>query len=174
MAFRRSPLSSWPATATPDYIVRALIVNTGIDLVQVAYREFGPALQDLNQGRLQVAATGAVLLLPHHRSGGAKLLAVTNKERFPQAPEVPTVREAGYPDLTFEGTVGFYGSRDMPMDIRNRISADVQAITADPGFRARIAEAGSAARTGSPADFAAAIEEQRVKVAAIHKSMQKR
>ena len=166
---------NWAATpGIPDYIVRALIMNAGIDMVQVAYREFGPALQDLNQGRLHVAATGAVLLLPHHRSGAAKLLAVTNKERLPQAPEVPTVREAGYPDLTFEGTVGIYGWRDIPTDIRNRISADVRAITADPAFRARIAETGSAARTGSPADFAAAIEEQRMKVAAIHKSMQKR
>ena len=95
---------------------------------------------------------------------------VSNKERSPQAPDVPTAREAGYPDLTFDGTVGIYGWRGMPAEIQNRISTDVQAITSDPAFRSRVATAGSAARSGTPAEFTAAIEEQRVKIAAIHKT----
>ena len=147
--------------------------SAGIDLVQVSYRDFAPAAQDLTQGRLQVAATGVPFLVPHHRAGTAPLLFVTNKERSPQAPEVPTAREAGYPDLTFEGTVGIYGWRDMPADIRSRISTDVQAITAEPAFRERVTTAGSAARTGTSAEFAAAIAEQRDKIAAIHKTMAK-
>ena len=139
----------------------------------VGPRDFAPAAQDLTQGRLQVAATGVPLLVPHHRAGTASLLFVTTKERSPQAPEVPTAREAGYPDLTFEGTVGIYGWRDMPADIRNRISTDVQAITAEPAFRERVMTAGSAARTGTSAEFAAAIAEQRDKIAAIHKTIAK-
>ena len=47
--------------------------NTGIDLVQVSYRDFAPATQDLTQGRLQVAATGVPLLVPDHRVGTAPL-----------------------------------------------------------------------------------------------------
>src|SRR5262245_4761129 len=152
---------NWAATpGLPDYIVRALITGTAIEMVQVSYRDFGPAAQDLTTGRLHVAATGVPLLVPHHRAGTAKLMFVTNKERSPQAPEVPTAREAGYPDLTFEGTVGIYGWRDMPADIRNRISTDVQAITAEPAFRERVMTAGSAARTGTSAEFTAAIAEQ--------------
>jgi tripartite-type tricarboxylate transporter receptor subunit TctC len=81
---------------------------------------------------------------------------------------VPTAREAGYPDLTFEGTVGIYGWREMPGDIRERISADVRAVAADPAFRARLATGGTAARGGTSAEFAAAIEDQRAKIAAIH------
>jgi tripartite-type tricarboxylate transporter receptor subunit TctC len=137
----------------------------------VPYRDFGPAAQDLNQGRLHVAATGVPFLVPHHQVGTAKLLFASNRERSPQAPDVPTASEAGYPDLTFEGTVGIYGWRDMPADIRNRISTDVQAVTTDPAFRAKVATAGSAARTGTSAEFAAAIEDQRSKIAAIHKTI---
>jgi tripartite-type tricarboxylate transporter receptor subunit TctC len=61
----------------------------------------------------------------------------------------------------------------MPADIRNRISTDVQAITAEPAFRERVMTAGSAARTGTSAEFAAAIAEQRDKIAAIHKTIAK-
>lgn len=165
---------NWAATpGLPYYILLALMKSTAIDMVQVSYRDFGPAAQDLNQGRLHVAATGVPLLVPHHRAGTSKLMFVTNRERSPQAPEVPTAREAGYPDLTFEGTVGIYGWRNMPQDIQKRISEDVRAIAADPAFRERIVKAGSAARTGSTAEFAAAIEEQRSKIAAIHKAIPK-
>ena len=165
---------NWAATpGLPYYILLALMKGTGIELVQVSYRDFAPAAQDLTQGRLQVAATGVPFLVPHHRAGTAPLLFVTNKGSSPQAPEVPTAREAGYPGLTFEGTVGIYGWRDMPADIRNRISTDVQAITAEPAFRERVMTAGSAARTGTSAEFAAAIAEQRDKITAIHKTIAK-
>jgi tripartite-type tricarboxylate transporter receptor subunit TctC len=100
-------------------------------------------------------------------------LFVTNRQRSPQTPEVPTASEAGYPDLTFEGTVGIYGWRDIPADIQARVSSDVQTITADTDFRARIAASGSAARTGTGKDFAAAIEEQRAKIALLHQSAAK-
>jgi tripartite-type tricarboxylate transporter receptor subunit TctC len=163
---------NWAATpGVPFYVLLALLKSAGIDMVQVSYRDFGPAAQDLNQGRLHVAATGVPLLVPHHQAGTSKLMFVTNRERSPQAPDVPTARESGYPDLTFEGTVGIYGWRDMPQSIQKRISDDVQAIAGDAAFRDRIVKAGSAVRTGSAAEFAAAIEDQRSKIAAIHKTI---
>ena len=97
---------NWAATpGLPYYVLLALQKSAGIDMVQVAYRDFAPAYQDLNQGRLHVAGTGVPTLVPHHRAGTAKLLFVTNRERSPQAPDVPTAAEAGYPDLTFDGVV---------------------------------------------------------------------
>jgi len=165
---------NWAATpGVPYYVMLALQKSAAIDMVQVPYRDFAPAVQDLTQGRLQVAATAVSSLVPHHHAGTAKLLFVTNRERSPQAPDVPTASEAGYPDLTFEGTVGIYGWRDMPAEIRERVSKDVQAVAADPAFRARLVAGGTAARTGTAAEFAAAIEEQRAKIAALHQAVAK-
>ncbi len=165
---------NWAATpGLPYYILLALQKSAALDMVQVSYRDFAPAYQDLTQGRLHVASTGVPTLLPHHQAGTAKLLAVFNRERSPQAPDVPTAAEAGYPDLTFDGTVGIFGWRDIAADIRDRISADVRAVTADPSFRARLLSSGVAPRTGTPADYAAAIEEQRAKIAAIHQATAK-
>ena len=162
---------NWAATpGVPHYVVLALQKSAGMDMTQVSYRDFGPAYQDMNQGRLHVAATGVPALLPHHQAGTGKLVLVTNRERSPQAPEVPTAREAGHPDLTFEGAVGIYGWRDFPSDIKNRIVADVGAVAADSVFRARLASGGTAARSGTSAEFAAAIEDQRSKIAAVHQA----
>jgi tripartite-type tricarboxylate transporter receptor subunit TctC len=166
---------NWAATpGLPRYIVLALQKSAGLDMVEVAYRDFAPAYQDLNQGRLHFAATGVPTLAPHHRAGTAPLLFVTNRERAPQAPDVATAREQGYPDLTFEGTVGLYGTRDMTAEIKRRIAADVTSIVADPAFRARTESVGVAPRGGTPEEFAAAIEEQRAKIALIHESIAKR
>jgi tripartite-type tricarboxylate transporter receptor subunit TctC len=160
---------NWAATSgLPDYIFAALQKSAGIKMAQVSYREFAPALQDLGEGRIHVAVTGLALLLPQVQAGKAKLLMVTNRERSPLAPGVPTAKEAGYPDLTFDGIVGFYGWRDIPAELKERIAADVRAVGSDPAINARIAGLGSAVRVGTPAEFAAAIEEQRAKIAALH------
>jgi tripartite-type tricarboxylate transporter receptor subunit TctC len=101
------------------------------------------------------------------------MLMVTNSERSPLAPDVPTANEAGYPDLTFSGVVGFYGWRDIPTELKERIAADVRTVGADPAISARISSMGSVVRVSTPGEFAAAIEEQRAKIAAIHRATAK-
>jgi tripartite-type tricarboxylate transporter receptor subunit TctC len=160
---------NWAATSgLPDYIFAALQKSAGLTLAQVSYREFAPALQDLGEGRIHVAVTSVALLLPQVQAGKAKLLMVTNRERSPLALDVPTAKEAGYPDLTFDGVVGFYGWHDIPAELKERIAADVRAVGSDPAIRARIAGLGSAVRVGTPTEFAAVVEEQRAKIAALH------
>ena len=106
----------------------------------------------------------------HHRAGTAKLLFVTNRERSPQVPDVPTAKEAGYPDLTFEGVVrrlrlARHAGRDPP----ERVVADVAPIVADPGIsRPRAQGRHGAAQRHAGSEFAAAIEAQREQIAAIH------
>ena len=165
---------NWAATpGLPVYALLALQRQAGIEMANVPYRDFVPAYQDLNQGRLQVIGTGVPTQVAHHRAGTAKLLFVTNGERSPQVPDVPTAREAGYPDLTFEGVSGIYGWRDMPPEIATRMIEDVGAIVADPDFRARVLKVGTVPRTGTQEQFAAAIEGQRAQVATIHAAMAK-
>jgi tripartite-type tricarboxylate transporter receptor subunit TctC len=161
---------NWAASpGVPHYVFAALQKSAAIELVQISYRDFRPALQDVGEGRIQAVATGVALLLPQVHAGKVKLLMVNNRRRSPQAPEVPTAAEAGYPDLTFEGAVGLYGGRDMPADLRERIAADIRVVATDPAIAARVANMGSALRVGTPAEFAAAIEEQRAKIATIAK-----
>lgn len=135
-----------------------------LDVVQVSYRDQTLAIQDLAQGRVQFVATTLTALLPLVHAGKIRLLAVTNKRRAPLAPAIPTAAEAGHAELEFEGLVGFFGPRDMPAELRDRISRDVRAVGADPALVERLTSAGQLVRGSTPAEFAAAIEEQRSRI----------
>jgi tripartite-type tricarboxylate transporter receptor subunit TctC len=159
---------NWAATTgLPLYVVAALQKVADIDITQISYRDFGPAFQDFATGRVQLLATGINLLLPQVQAGRGKFLLVTNRERSPLAPEVPTPKEAGFPGLAFNGVNGIYGWRGMPESLKARIAADVRAIAGDPAVAERLKPTGATMRPGTGAEFAAAIEEQRAQVAAV-------
>ena len=168
VARARSGKLNWAATpGLPYFAFSEFQKRASLDMVHVPYRDFNQAFADLAEGRIDAVAAGVVPLRSYASAGKIRFLAVFNNERDPLAPDVVTVAEAGYANLTFSAITGFFGWRDMPSDLRERISADVQAIAADPAIKARLSSMGSVARGSTPAEFAAAIEEQRAKVAAI-------
>ena len=168
LARRQPGKLNWAATSgLPQYIFVDFQKRTGLDLTEVPYKEVAPMLQDLGQRRVDVAVTTPATFLPLVESGKAQMLMVTNRERSPLAPHVPTAAEAGFSDLLFEGVVGFYGWRDMPTDLRQRIAADVNTVAADPTLVERLRDVGVVVRIGTPAAFAAAIEDQKAKVRAL-------
>jgi tripartite-type tricarboxylate transporter receptor subunit TctC len=164
---------TWAATpGQTAIIVPAFLKSAGIDMLRVSYNNFSVALQDLAQGRLHLAATSLSALLPPIHAGKAKLLMVTNQQRSPQAPEAPTAREAGFPNLTFPGFVLLYGPRSMPAALRERIAADFREAAKDPDLRKRLDGMGLTIRVGTPAEAVAELEEQKVKIEAAIKLAQ--
>src|SRR5262249_13643142 len=97
-------------------------------------------------------------------AGKVKLLAMTNTVRAPTAPDVPTVTEAGHPELTLDGLVGFFGPPGMPLALRQRIAEDVRAV-ADPTIAARLAD------TGQVMNIGPATDDQRANIAPIAKEL---
>jgi tripartite-type tricarboxylate transporter receptor subunit TctC len=156
---------NWAATAgLPQYIFSAFQKSTGLMLTQVPYRDFAPALQDFAEGRIHVVVTAPSFLLPAVAAGKARLVMVSNRQRSPLAPEVPTAAESGFPQLTFEGVVGFYGWRDMPTPLRDQIAEDIRAVGADAAVISRLRNVGVEVRVGTPAEFSSSIAEQKKKV----------
>jgi len=156
---------SWAATAgLPQYIFQALQKRAGLTLTQVPYREFTPALQDLATNRIQVLTASPSVMAPLLESGKARMLMVTNRQRSPIAPDVPTAEEVGFPELTFDGVVGFFGGRDLPIALRDRIAEDVAAVGTSSEINSRLRAVGVVIRVGTPAQFATDIEEQSAKV----------
>ena len=145
--------------------------SAGLSMAEVTYREDNLAVEDLGEGRIQVMIAILTSVLPQVQAGKVRLLAVTNKVRCPLAPDVPTAIEAGYPDLAYEGLLGFLGSRDISTGLRDRIAADTRAVAAEPVMVDRLAAIGQIARGSTPAGFSDAIEEQRDKMASIVKSL---
>jgi tripartite-type tricarboxylate transporter receptor subunit TctC len=163
---------NWAASpGIPYFAFAGFLKYAGLDMVYVSYRDFNPAFVDVGEGRIDIMVAGIAPMLPHSRSGKIKLLAVLNHERTPVVPEVPTVNEIGYSSLAFDGVTGFYGWRDIPNELRERIAADVRAVAADSAIAERLKPTGTLVRVGTPADFAVAIEEQRAKMIAVGEAL---
>ena len=153
----------------PRFLFEAFLKNQALDMLHVPYKETTPQLTDLGEGRIHVVITGLVGALPVHEAGKARFLAVTNSERAANFPDIPTVKELGQPIMSVDGLSGFFGGRDMPNELRDKIAADIRAVAIDPELKRRLETIGQTLRVGSPAEFAAAIEVQREWAAEIAK-----
>jgi tripartite-type tricarboxylate transporter receptor subunit TctC len=155
---------NWYAVPGSPYLsYLAFQKREGFTSTFVPYRNATAVLADLSEGRVQVAVVPMALVLGQLRSGKIKALAVTNSVRTPAAPDVPTAAEAGYPDLAFGGLLGLFGTRDMPLPLRDQIAADVRALLTEPDVVQRLTNAGLVMRGTSPTEFAAILDEQRAK-----------
>jgi tripartite-type tricarboxylate transporter receptor subunit TctC len=154
------------ATGVTDLIVAGTAKSLGLDMAKVPYRNTVNAINDLSEGRIQMYIAALAIARPHVQAGRVKLIAVTNRERASSLPDLPTVAEAGFPTLEFDGLAGFFGPSHMPEALRNRIAADVAAVS-DPEIVSRLLTIGLVVNLGGPAEFAASIKEQADKLAVI-------
>jgi tripartite-type tricarboxylate transporter receptor subunit TctC len=160
------------ATGAFDFMFDGFLKSANIDMAKVPYRNVVEALSDVGENRVQMFQGALAIAQPQLQAGKVKLLAVMNSVRAPAEPEVPTIAEAGHPELTLDGLVGFFTVEGlMSAELRERISADIRAAAVDPTILARLTVTGQLSKVAGPAEFAAAIDEQRAKVAASAKTL---
>ena len=157
-------------TGALDFMFAGWLKEEGLDISKVAYKNPVDAANDLAEGRVQVYELALAIVRPQLQSGKIKLLAVSNTARAPTEPDLPTVKEAGYPALTLDGLVGLFGPTGMPLERRQRITADVGAV-ADATIKDRLAATGQLLNVGGPEEFAKSIDQQRAAVAAFAKAL---
>jgi tripartite-type tricarboxylate transporter receptor subunit TctC len=151
-------------TGITDIIVAGYIKSADLDMAKVPYRDTVQALNDLAENRIQFYIAALAIVQAQMQAGRVKVLAVTNRTRAPAAPQIPTVTEAGVPGLAFDGLVGLFGPPEMPVELRNRIAAEVKTALEDPTIANRLNATGQVVAPGTPAEFAAAMQEQRAKL----------
>ena len=163
-------LNSAGTTGAVDFVVAGYLKGAGVDVAKVPYRDGVQALNDLAEGRIQLYVAALAIMRPQVQSGKVKIIAVTNHERAPILPDVPTANEAGQPALSFDGLVGLFGPRGMPAAVRDRIAADVLEIAKDPEIATKLTSTAQVVRPGGADEFAREIAEQRARVAAAAKA----
>ena len=152
-------------TGAHEFVFSGWLKQMDINMVEVPYRNPVDAANDLAQDRVQVFSSALAIVRPQIEAGKIKLLAMANTVRAPSEPDVPTLREAGYPSLTLDGLVGLFGPPGMPIELRERITADIRAV-ADSTVADRLALTGQIMNIGGPEEFAKSVDEQRAEVAA--------
>ena len=158
-------------TGANDLLFAGFLKTENLDMAKVPYRDAVQAINDLAEGRIHCFVAAYAILRPQIQAGRVKVLALTNRQHAVALPDIPTAAEAGFKSLSFDGLVGLLGPRDMPLPIRERIAADIRGIVTDPAIVARLTATGQVVSPGTPAEFAAAIDDQRATVAAIGKSL---
>ena len=157
-------------TGALDFVFAGWLKQEGLNINKVPYRNPVDAANDLAEGRVQVYEAALAIVRPQLESGKIKLLAVTNSVHAPTLPKLPTVAEAGYPALTIDGLVGLFGPTGMPLELRQRITADIRAVV-DPTIEDRLTITGQLTNIGGPEEFGKSIDEQRAKIADFAKQL---
>jgi tripartite-type tricarboxylate transporter receptor subunit TctC len=153
------------ATGANDFVATGFLKQAGADIARVPYRDTVQAINDLGEGRIQLYVAAYAIMRPLVESGKVKVIAITNGERAPMLPNVPTAKEAGHPALGIDGLVGLFGPKEMPAALRERIAADVMAAASDPDVAAKISLTGQIVRPGGAEEFAREIAVQTKVVA---------
>jgi len=101
------------------------------------------------------------------QTGKIKIISINDRERSPIAPDIATVVEAGFPSLLASPVLGLLGPRDMPIDLRRRIAADVLSALDDKTIGERLALVGQPAAPMDVDAYTTALKEQYAQVARI-------
>jgi tripartite-type tricarboxylate transporter receptor subunit TctC len=136
---------------------------TGIGLTAVHYKGGGAAMVAMLGGEVKVGFNLVTQALPHVKTGRVKAYVITAKKRFPGAADIPTVVEAGFPDLEADYWTGLFAPARTPPSIVAKINRDVVAILQSAAMRALLLEQGAEPVPGTPQEFANFIRSETVK-----------
>jgi tripartite-type tricarboxylate transporter receptor subunit TctC len=130
---------------------------TGTDLLHVPFKGSAPAVNALLGDHVNLAFDTLTVLAPQVREGKIKGLAVTSRERSPQAPDVPTAAEAGLQDFVVDSWFGLVVPAATPKSIIERLNTEVVRIGKLPDVQERLGTQGLTVTTSTPEAFAQTI-----------------
>lgn len=129
-------------TGSPGHLGAELLKQTfGVDWLHVPYKGTGPAIQDVMAGQIDFSIAGLSAVLPHIRAGTLKPLAVTDKARLAQLPQVPAISEL-VKGFEYSIWLGISAPANTPAATVAQLDRYVQTTIADPDFQKRLFEAG--------------------------------
>ena len=141
---------------------------TKTDMMHVPYKGTAPAEADLMAGHISVMFDTATAI-PFINGGKLKPLGVMSKKRNPALPNVPTLDEAGIPDLYASSWYGLMGPAGMPPSIVNKLNAELNEALRSPEVQKRMSDLGAEIGGGTPAEFANFIQSEIARYADIVK-----
>jgi tripartite-type tricarboxylate transporter receptor subunit TctC len=137
------------------------MIRTGVELTHVPYRGAAPALSDVIAGNIQLVFDNYVGVISTVRAGQLRALGVTSPERWPLAPEYPTVQEQGVPDYDLPSFSSVMGPKGIPEPIVARMNGILNAALTSADLIGRLHAQGLVPYPSSPAEFAAVMRQQR-------------
>jgi tripartite-type tricarboxylate transporter receptor subunit TctC len=145
-----------PGNGTQGHLIAEQLKQVvGIQMTHVPYKGAALAVADLIAGHLPVTSTTLTTAATQIKAGRARALAVSSAKRVPDFPELPTFAELGYPELSASIWFSLSGPAGMPVDIVNRLNAEVRRILQLADVRERLRPEGIEPGDLDPKQFVA-------------------
>jgi len=135
----------------------------GIDLLHVPFQGTAPSTTALLAGHVGVMFETPQALQAYVKAGRLRALAVTSEQRLASLPEVPTMRETGFPALRVETWQGIVAPKGTPVEVLARLSAEISRVLRQPDVVASYDEVNTEVVGNSPSQFEALIRSETEK-----------
>jgi tripartite-type tricarboxylate transporter receptor subunit TctC len=148
-----------PGFGTPSHLLgEQFRVVVGLDIVHVPYGGSGPAMMSAVAGDTPIAFAGLSAAVPQIKDGKLRALAVMSKKRSPALPDLPTIGEAGYPELDGDAWIGVLAPTGTPKDIITQLHREIVEIIALPEIQQRLSAIGLDPVGSTPGQFSTQME----------------
>ena len=136
------------------FMAELLKLKAGIAWTEVHYRGNAPAINDMIAGHVDLGFQQLVDSLQHIQSGKLRALAVLGPKRVAAVPDVPTIAEAGFPDVQGITFNGLFAPKGTPQPVVEKLSVAIRAALQKQSVIDQLAALGSEARGSTPEEFA--------------------
>ncbi len=148
-----------PGFGTPSHLLgEQFRVAANVDLVHVPYGGSGSAVTSVVAGNPSIGFAALSAALPFIQDGKLRALAVMSQHRSQALPNLPTIAEAGYPELDGDAWVGVLVPAGTPKDVTRRLYREIVEIIDDPDTKERLAALGLEPVGDSPEQFSAQLK----------------
>ncbi len=117
-----------------NLLMATFLKRAGLEMTNVSYRGTSHAVSDLIAGHIPAMFAPISEVLPHARAGSIRMLGVSSAARNPQAPELPTVAEQGFPGFDFISWTGMLATAGTPKEVIDRMGAELTRALKEPAF----------------------------------------
>ena len=143
----------------------------GVDIVHVAYKGTAPSILALIAGEVQLQFGPPSSLIGQVNAGKLRALAVTSTQRSALFPDLPTVGASGLPGYEAVGITGVFAPAKVPVPIINRLNSEIVQYLGRAEVRKLFLERDSEVVGSSPAQLAAAVEDEMNRSAKVIKAL---
>lgn len=146
---------------TPHVVGELFQMSSGTQLLHVPYKGTGPAVIDLAAGQIQAMFVGLPATGAFMSKGTLRLLATAEATRSPLMPDVPTMKELGYPGVETSNWFGLFGPANTPTAVVDKIAAELSKISKSEDIRKAFAELGAVSAISTAPEFDAYFRSDR-------------
>ena len=156
--------ASYGKGTTSHLASEALINRAQLKVEHILYKGSAPAVLALRSGEVQMMFDTVASAAPHVKAGSLRAIAVTSEKRMALLPDVPTMQEAGMPDVRMSGWMGVFAPKGTSPTSVQSLSREVSAYLAQPATREKFDGMGFVVQDRDPARFRELIVRETLRI----------